>query len=136
MEQFEEDVVDDGVPAITVVESETRDIISNILSNHEDNVCAILVSAKVETDVEFDGHKMVKSTLIGQLNGNSFLSKDRLTCVKNSLYFNNSDAYLSATQCSKTYFIRIGSNVGVFFVQCSSITWPSTMTATKKREKS
>ena len=35
---MEDDVVDDGVPTITIVESETRDIISEILSNHEDHV--------------------------------------------------------------------------------------------------
>jgi len=132
----EEDILDDGVLAVTVAESEIRDVISEMLGNHEDQLQAIPVPVKVEAFVEFDGHKIFKSTLVGQLNGNPFLSKDRLTRVKNSLYFNNSDAYLSAAQCESTCFVGIGSDVGVFFVQRSTITRLSTVTAAKRRGKS
>lgn len=69
----EEDLVDDGVPAITVVESETRDVITEMLNNHEEYVCEVPTLAKVEPFVEFGGHQIFKSTLVGQLNGNPFL---------------------------------------------------------------
>lgn len=133
IEQVEEDLLDDGVPAMTVADSETRDVLSDILSNHEEHVQAIPVPAKVEAFVDFGGHKIYKSPLVGQLNGNPFLSKDRLTRVKNSLYFNNSDAYVSAAESENTCFVGIGSDVGVFFVQRSTIVQPSTVAAAKKR---
>jgi hypothetical protein len=65
-----------------------------------------------------------------------FLSKDRLTRVKNSLYFNNADVYLSAAQSSSTCFVGIGSDVGIFFVQRSTLSRPSTVAAAKKRGRS
>ena len=80
---MEEDMVDDGVPTIAVVESETRDIILEVLSNHEDHVSYRASSEKFVAFAEFDGNRIFKSTLVGQLNGNPFLSKDRLTQVKN-----------------------------------------------------
>ena len=83
--------------------------------------------------MEFDGHRIFKSTLVGQLNGNPFLAKDRLTRVKNLLYFNNSEDYLRAATCSNTCFVGIGSDVGVYFLQRTTITRPSTVTAAKKR---
>ena len=129
----EEDMVDDGVPTIAVVESETRDIISEVLSNHEDHVSDRASSEKVVAFAEFDGNRIFKSTLVGQLNGNPFLSKDRLTRVKKSMYFNNGEDYLSTAQCSNTCFVGIGSDVGVYFVQRSTITRTSTVTAAKKR---
>jgi len=132
----EEDVFDDGVPPLVVVESETTDIISDILSRHEVEVCDRPTPAKVVAFVEFDGNRIFKSTLVGQLNGNPFLSKDRLTRVKKSLYFNNSEDYLNAAQCSNTCFVGIGSDVGVYFVQRSTISRPSTVTTAKKRGRS
>ena len=86
--------------------------------------------------MEFDGQRIFKSTLVGQLNGNPFLSKDRLTRVRNSLYFNNSEDYLRAAQCSNTCFVGIGSDVGVYFLQRTTITRPSTVTAAKRRGNS
>ena len=136
IEHVEEDLIDDGVPALAIVESETRDIISEMLSNHERHVRSIPVPATVEAFVEFDGHRIFKSTLVGQLNGNPFLSKDRLTQVRNSLYFNNSEDYLRAAQCSNTCFVGIGSDVGVYFLQRTTITRPSTVIAAKRRGNS
>ena len=79
VDESEEDVMDDGVPAMMVVESETRDIIGEMLNAHEEQVRGVPVPTKVEAFVEFDGYKIFKSTLVGQLNGNPFLSKDKLT---------------------------------------------------------
>jgi len=58
-----------------------------------------------------------------------------LTRVKKSLYFNNSEDYLQAAQCENTCFVGIGSDVGVYFLQRSTITRPSTVTAAKKRRR-
>ena len=93
-----------------------RDVISEMLSPHEGHIRAIHVPVKVEAFVEFNGNRIIKSTLGGQLNSNPFLSKDRLTRVKKSLYYNNSEDYLTAAQCSHTCFVEIGSDVGVYFV--------------------
>lgn len=90
-----EDLVDDGVPTLMVVESKMRDILNEMLSNCKEQVQDMLTPLKVVSFVEFDGNRIFKSTLIGQLNGNPFLSKDRLTHVKKSLYFNNSEDYLN-----------------------------------------
>ena len=65
---IEEDVLDDGVEALTVVESETQDIISEVLSNHEDHIPGTSTPVKVVSFVEFDGNRIFKSTLVGQLN--------------------------------------------------------------------
>jgi len=110
------DLLDDGVVAIMVVESETCDVISEMLSHQKEHVFDVPVPAKVEAFVEFSRNRLFKSTLVGQFNRNPFLSKDRLTCIKKSLYFNNSEDYLNAATCSNTCFVKIGSNGGVYFV--------------------
>ena len=56
-----------------------------------------------------------------------------LTCVQYYLYFNNDDDYLRVAQCSNTCFVGLGSNVGVYFVQCTTITRSSTMILAKKK---
>ena len=134
--QGEPELLDDGTPHLDVLESEACDAISDMLSAHENQVAGTLDRHKVEPFVQFDGNKIFKSTLVGQLNGNPFLSKDRLTRVKNSLYFNNADVYLSAAQSSSTCFVGIGSDVGIFFVQRSTLSRPSTIAAAKKRGRS
>ena len=102
----------------------------------EKHVQSIHVPARVEAFVEFDGHMIFKSTLVRQLNGNPFLSKDRLTRARKSLYFNNSEDNLRAPQCSNTCFVGIGSDVRVYFVQRTTITRPSIVTAAKKKGNS
>ena len=70
--------MDDKVLDITVVESETCDVISDMLGAHEEQISTIPVPTKVEAFVEFDGHKIFKSTLVGQLNGNPFFIKGQI----------------------------------------------------------
>ena len=65
-----DEVCDDDIPAITVLESETRDIIAEMLSYHENHIEGEQAAIKVEPFVEFDGNRIFKSTLVGQLNGN------------------------------------------------------------------
>ncbi|KAL2622603.1 hypothetical protein R1flu_002808 [Riccia fluitans] len=43
---------------------------------------------KVNPMVSYEGHEMYKASLVNLLVGNPTLSKDRLTCIKQSVYFN------------------------------------------------
>ena len=54
--------------------------------------------------------------MVSQLNGNPFFSKDRLTRVKNLVYFNTLDAYLSAVESSSTFLLDLGSDCRVYFL--------------------
>ena len=133
---MEEELLDDGVPALRTAESEMHDIILELLSGHEDQVRDRLTLVKVVAFVEFDRHWIFKSTLVGQLNSNPFLSKSKLTLVKKSLYFNNSEDYLNVAQCLNTCFVGIGSDVEVYFMQHSTITRSSSVIAAKKGQRS
>ena len=44
---------------------------------------------KIDPVVEYKVRAIYKSTLVGELNGNPFSSKNRLTRIENSIYFNN-----------------------------------------------
>jgi hypothetical protein len=54
--------------------------------------------------------------LLSQFNASHFLSKDKLTRVRKSMDFNNSNAYLTATSSSSTCLLGLGSDCGVYFV--------------------
>ena len=127
-------VVDDvdEVEEVPVLEEETRDILSEMMNEHEVQIQSDQVK-KVIPVVTYDGHSIYKSTLVSQLNGNPFLSKDRLTRVRNSMYFNNSDDYLSAASSDTTMLCGLGSDVGVYFVQRASTS--SAVQAARKRTR-
>jgi hypothetical protein len=76
--------------------------------------------------------EIYKSTLVSQLNGNPFLSKDRLIRVKNSINFINSEDYLRAANCANTQLLRLGSDCAVFFVHRISTTQTSAVKAAEK----
>lgn len=62
--------------------------------------------------VEFDGKDMFKACLVSQLNGNPTLSKDRLTQVRNRVYFRRDErALVKGVSIS----FGIGSDCGVLF---------------------
>jgi hypothetical protein len=67
--------------------------------------------------VEYQGNKIYKFMLVSQLNANPFLSKNRLTCVRKSMYFNNLNVYFTTTSSSSTCLLNLGNNYGVYFVQ-------------------
>ena len=91
---------------------------------------------KIQPVVQCNGQTIYKSTLVADLNGNPFLSKDRLTRIKNSVYFNNADDYLSAANSSTTTLLGLGSDCGVLFVQSATLNQSSTVQAAKKRNRS
>jgi hypothetical protein len=118
--QVEGDVVDDGLDATKILEREAQDAVGEMLDTLELNPNGTLdfkVNEVVSPLVEFEGMKLYKSTLVSQLNGNPFLSKDRLTRVKNSVYFNNASSYLSTAECITTCLLGLGMDCGVYFLQ-------------------
>lgn len=127
---------EDGIPILTIVESETQDVLAKMLSNHENHIQVEQMPIKDEPFVEFHENGIFKSTLVGQLNGNPFMSKDKLIHVKKSMHSNNNKDYLNVAQCSNTCFVGIGLDVGVYFVRCSTISRASIVIAAKKRGRS
>jgi hypothetical protein len=81
------------------------------------------------------GKVVYKSTLVNELNGNPFLSKDRLTRIHNSIYFNNSEDYLSAATSNSTCLLGLGSDYGVFFVESQSRAVGSATKAAKNHSR-
>lgn len=129
---------DDGLDLVPVAENEYRDALSELMDQVEPPLDACEPVNKpwkrVQT-VEYNGKCIYKSTLVSELNGNPFLSKDQLTRVKNSIYFNNSEDYLSTTSSSATMLLGVGNNCGVFFLQQHFGNISSTMKATQRRSK-
>jgi hypothetical protein len=67
--------------------------------------------------MKFEEKVIFKSTIADQLNVNLFINKNRLTHVKPSIYFNNSKTYMTTMESFNICFTRLGSNVGMHFVQ-------------------
>ena len=134
-EELEDELVSDGLDSQCVLEDKTRDAEADLLSSHKNQVSALVAPSKILPVVEYGGHTIFKSTLVSQLNGNLFLSKDRLTRVKNSIYFNNHDDYVTAANCSSTCLLGLRLDCGIYFVQRSSTARTSAMKAVRKRKK-
>jgi hypothetical protein len=123
----------DDVNPIVLAEMETRDVLAEMLSTHENQIVSELAPLKVIPVVEYRSHQIFKSTLVSQLNANPFLSNDSLTRVKNSMYINNFADYLSAASSSSICLLGLGLNCGVYFIQRSSTMVSSTMKAATRR---
>ncbi|CAM6104175.1 unnamed protein product [Calypogeia fissa] len=67
--------------------------------------------------VIYQGVKMYKSTVVNQCNNTPGLSKDRLTRVKEGLYFNNLVDKPKLRADCPTMFIQVGTDCGVYFVE-------------------
>ena len=131
----EEGIVEDQFDALVVLEADARDVVSNMLNSEEPQVSCVLSAEKVIPFVEYGGHKIFKSILVSQLNANPFLSKDRLTGVKNSIYFNNLDDYIPASCSMKTMLLGLGMDCGVYFMQRSTTTVSSSVKAAVRRTR-
>ncbi|KAL3684531.1 hypothetical protein R1sor_002553 [Riccia sorocarpa] len=75
---------EDGANDLAVVGHEARHVMSEVLQQ----VCSEEEVTKFDPLVAYDGHSIYKATLVSQLIGNPTLSKDRLTRIKQSIYFN------------------------------------------------
>ena len=104
-----------------------------LLREQEQQVSYNTPSSKVLPIVTFQGHSIYKSTLVSQLNGNPYLSNDRLTRMRNSIYFNNSDDYLAASSSTTSMLLGLGSDVGVYSQDIRGCA--STMKTTRKKNQ-
>jgi hypothetical protein len=132
---IEEDVDEDGAEQSAVLEQETRDAITDLLNRAEVQVSTVVTDEKIKPTVEVDGHCIYKSTLVCQLNGNNFLSKDRLARIKHTIQFNNHDNCMKSGLSSGTGLLCIGSDCGVHFVQRSTTRLSSTVRSAAKRKR-
>ena len=99
---------------LPIIEDETWHVISNILDFEEVNGGSNIVVVKVMMLVKYDGHQIFKVTLVSQLNTNIFWSKDRLTEVKKSIYFNNIVDYINTSSLPSSMSVGLGYDVGIF----------------------
>jgi hypothetical protein len=130
-------IFDDGVDPLVLAESECRDAIADMLNDHEPlpNTEGQGSNSKkpISRVVEYVWKFIFKSTLVSELNGNPFLSKDRLTRIRNSIYFNQAEDYLSAASSQNYCLMGLGSDCGVFFVTRGDVGASSVVNATRKR---
>lgn len=134
-EDVETEEFDDRLDPVLVAQEEVKGIFDEMLSLGSEETDLVDVKPNVSVTVRFESNVIYKSTLVSQLNVNPFLSKDRLTRVKSSVYFNNYEAYLSAAECANTCLIGLGSDVGIFFVQRVSLTRSSSVKTALRRHK-
>ncbi|KAL2609282.1 hypothetical protein R1flu_027855 [Riccia fluitans] len=80
------DVEGDETNDLEVYEHEARHVMSETMSTLLMEHCP--ANRKVDPMVSYDGHEMYKASLVSLLVGNPTLSKDRLTRIKQSVYFN------------------------------------------------
>ena len=130
-----EDDIDDSVEHLATLEEETRDAITDVLNCALPPVTMLPSNEKITPIVEVDGHCIYKSTLVSQLNGNRFLSKDRLARIKHSIEFNNHDNCMQAGSSSSTGLLCIGSDCGVHFVQRSTTRISSIVKSAAKHKR-
>jgi hypothetical protein len=94
------------------------------------------VKVKYSPTVSMSGKTIFKSTLMNELNGNPFLSKDRLTRIRNFVYFNNAKDYMTVVSSSSICLIGLGSDCGVFFADIAARDVGSATRIARKRTKS
>ncbi len=92
---------------LKTMESEWRHKLEGILDFVDENV-----NITTKPVVELDGKDMYKSCLVSQLNGNPTLSKDRLTKVRNGVYFKRDER---APKKGVAIGFGIGSDCAVLF---------------------
>ena len=128
---------EDGNEVIRLAEEECRDAISQMLDSAEPSQPLPPTSdEKIQPVVEYMGKAIYKSTLVAELNGNPFLSKDRLTRIKNSVFFNNAEDYLSAANSYTSQLLGLGSDCGVFFIQSQRVGHSSAVATAQRRNRS
>jgi hypothetical protein len=124
--------------AAALLEVEARDVITatladTTLANGSIAMESAGVKSKYNPIVTVIGKNVYKSTLVNELDGNPFLSKDRLIHIKNSVYFNNAEDYITAAASSSPCLLGLGTDCGVFFANCDSTGTGSTSRVAKKR---
>ena len=135
-DNIEEDALENCLPDhLTSLQDEARDAVIDLLNDAEVQIPRPKSSQPVEATVSVDGHCIYKSTLVSQLNGSTFLSKDRLARIKHSIEFNNHDNCMQAGLSSGSGLLSIGSDCAVHFVQRSTTRLSSTIRSAAKRKR-
>ena len=109
----------DGADDLVVLESETRHAIQDLLSISEQECpceCEPLKNTPIVSIVTYDGKGIYKATLVSQLNASPFLSKNRLTRVENSFFFNNAHTYMLVAESSHSCLLGLGADCAIFFL--------------------
>ena len=134
-EVLEYDIDRDDLATMSILEEKTWYVFVKLLIKQEVQVSNRPPSLKVIRVVPFQTHSIYKSTLVSQLNRNPYLSKNRLTRMKNFIYFNNSNDYLVASSSIMFMLLGLGSDVGVYFkdMRGSASTMQETRTTTSGR---
>ena len=89
---------------------------SDLLNQTKDQVTVDQGVRKIVSCKEIVGYSVYKSTLVSQLNGDVFPSKDRLARIKHIIQFNYHDDCLQARSLGGSNMLRIWSNYEVHFV--------------------
>ena len=79
-----------------------------LLSDHKVQVSSDPIPHNIDLVVTFQGRSIYKSTLVRKMNGNPYLSKDKLTRMKNSIYSNNIDDYLVVALSTTSMLLDLG----------------------------
>jgi hypothetical protein len=108
--------VGDGLEILGMVEEEARMAIQDLLEGSEESIVSISIPQKISFVILYSSHTIYKSTLISQLNCNPFFSKHRLTRIKNSIYHNNNDYYVSIAEITNTYMLGLWLDCVVHFI--------------------
>ncbi|KAL2608559.1 hypothetical protein R1flu_027132 [Riccia fluitans] len=88
-----------GAPSTMEADLDAEEDETNDLEVYEHEACHVMsetmstllmehAPTNMDPMVSYEGHEMYKASLVSLLVGNPTLSKDRLTCIKQSVYFN------------------------------------------------
>jgi len=134
-EVLEDDIGDDDDTCLPELEEEPRRVFVEIQNDQELQVSSNSEPDKVLPVVTCEGHSIYKSTLVSQVNGNPYLSKDRLTRMKNSIYFNNSDNYLAAASSTTSMLLGLDCDCGMYFKDEQGNASSTTVRGATKRKR-
>jgi hypothetical protein len=137
MANLNEDVgeFDDGLQALEATENETRDALRELMNEHNFGAAGDAQKNSLSATVQYNGHEIYKSTLVSELNSNPFLSKDMLTRVHNSIFFNNSNDYVAAANSESSCLLGLGSDCAIYFVQRNTTRMIFAAKASMKRSR-
>ncbi|KAL2632184.1 hypothetical protein R1flu_016870 [Riccia fluitans] len=106
------DVEGDETNNLEVYGHEARHVMSETMSTLSMEHAP--TNRKVDSMVSYEGHEMYKASLVSLLVGNPTLSKDRLTRIKQSVYFNNVKPK-PRVDGIPMYIMDVGSDCAVLF---------------------
>ena len=132
---LEDEIVEEIVLLLPIIEDETWRIILNLLDCEEVYGESSIAIVKFMPMIEYDKHQIFKAILVSQHNAYPFLSKDRLTQVEFSMYFNNINIYINTSSSPISMLVGLGYDLGISLVSKNSIRISLTIKVAKKCDK-